>query len=472
MSVVNPSVFEPLADATDVYNTVNNLPISYWLFSQNTNYFGRLFGVVTGEQNQQDWTDFVVNHCLRDALWHQLHCVTEAAENFVGYNISPHFHTKTTSWMFGENFRVWPGVEEVDIEQQWSDIAGFDSVAISPFLDIIPTVTPGSPTTVAFPYALVDNPLNIILRRASDYGTYSIDRKIRPVRVGSDWVIALDDNTIPYTVGDTVLIQHVRYTYIEIETPTCSDGTPYPVYPGTNQIIPQAKVAEDIGGGFTRYWFYTYTLVDPAFYNNMVDLVEGDFYKLFQAIEFKCLKEVESKGILTRACKCQDCANCCACDAAIFQVSAKIVDAERGILSFCVDGELVLNEETLEYELVQTNLCNGIVRDNCHKYTLTFKYKTNPEILNERYQKAICDIENAIVHRTAAELPVIDCGCFLNQPDERLGFIFSQQESFGRTSVNSFTGTVTNSFKYGDMRGQQVYADIISKVPRFKFALL
>jgi hypothetical protein len=471
MSIVNTSVFDPNATPEEVYNIVNSLPVSYWLFSQNTNYFARLFGVLTGERNEQDWTDFTINHCLRDALWSTLRSITDDAENYVGYNLSTRYHKKTISFPFDKKIKVYPGIEITDVTQQWSDIVGYDQIVVDPFILRSATVNVGPPPTVEIPDNILDNPLNVILRRGSDNGTYSIDDTVIPFKSGSNWVLTLDNDTIPYTVGDDVNVQSVRYVYVDITPPiTCENGTIYPVYPGTNQIIPQAKPVQQLLNGDDRYWFYIYTLVDPAFYNNTVDLIDAEFYKLLPYISFKCLTEIELKGRLEKTCICPDCSGCrTCCEDQVFQVSTHVEDSERGIVSFCIDGELVVEDDV---EVLQPTSCNCLSCDSCHRYILTFYYKTNPDFLSERIQKGIGEIERAVVFRVAADLPIIDCGCFLNRPDERLGFIFRQQETFAKTSVNSFTGTVITLHDYGDLRGQRAYSEIIAKAPKLKAAFL
>jgi hypothetical protein len=468
MSIVNPAVFDPNMTDDEVYNLINMLPVTYGRFSSNTNYFGRLYGVLTGEANEQDWSDFTINHCLRDALWTTLRSVTDEAENFLGYNVSTRYHTREMDFPFDARRRTWPGIEAVDVEPQWNTVTGLNAVAISPFVLLNATVNIvlGKPE-VTIPDSLVDNPLNIILRRNSDNGTYSIDDTVKPRKSGSDWIVTLDNDTIAYNIADQVNVQHVKYVFVDIdpETDECDDGELYPVYPGTNQIIPQAKPYEVLGSGFRRYWLYSYSLVNPAFYNNTTNLVNGEFYKLLETIEFRCLTEVESKGLLTKSCVCEDCSDCC-CDSGTYQVTTKIVDAANGVVSFCIDGKF--DDEGV---LVPSE-CSCLSPDNCHDFKLTFKYKTNPNYLSERLQKAVSQVIRAIVFRTAADLPVIDCGCFLDDGKEKRGFIYYQQEMYGRTSINQLTGTVTNQFRYGDLRGQQAYADIISKVPKHKFALV
>ena len=133
--IINPSTFDSSMTANEVYQLVNTLPIGYSTLAQQMHYWGRLFGVITGEVNEQDWDEFVVNQCLRDSIWSTLRTVADEAENFLGYDVSRRYHNVITGFVdFNTNVRVRPGIEKVDYAPTFTAIPDTDTVAISPFL--------------------------------------------------------------------------------------------------------------------------------------------------------------------------------------------------------------------------------------------------------------------------------------------------------------------------------------------------
>lgn len=463
MSVVTPENFDSTLSESAVWQTVNTMPVSYRDFAFQGHYWGRMYGVITGEKNEQHWEGVVANQCLRDSLWRTLHEVTDQAEQQIGFHLSRRAITTQLQWNGELRLYTYPGIEAVDVVPQWSDVVGYEQVPVSPFIAQNVTVTPGSPNLVEIPEAVCSNPLEIFLRRDSDNGSYGIYTGVKPYRDGlGNWVVALDDN-IPYNILDQVNVQDTRYTYVDIDPADC-DGTLYPVYPGTNQIIPLAKPVEVLQGGQLRYWFYIYTLVNTAFYNYEVNLIDAEFYKLLEYISFKCYEEVPSPATLTVSCTC-GCESCAtSCEDAIYQLSTTIDKAQQGVLSFVIVGKYVegiLDESKCFVEPVG---CSST-------YTLRFSYITNPLYLPGVFRDVVPIVKRAIMHRSAAELPLVDCGCHLDDK-ERLGFIWKQQEMISSSTVRAFSGDITTHFKYGDLRGQLEYTDLMSKVPKYKFTLM
>ena len=318
---------------SDAYNLVNSLGISYLDFAIESHYYARLFGVLTA----CDWgcpdSSFVVNQCLRESLYRTLLAVQNDTENFVGYNITDRYHTETIDYPFGKLHSTFAGIDKVDIVPEWSTILGYDSVAVNYFLDTIvaPTVA-GGYTYFTVPVSLISNPREVVFRSTTTMRSYTLlNDGVYPKRNGANWEIAIDVGITPYD-GNPTYVQHCKYAVVEVAAPTCTDGTVYPVYKGTNQKIPLYK-QELIGGGLTRYWFYVYTLVDPAFFSETVNLENGEFYKMMTDIEFRCFKEVTSYAILTKTCNCN---GDCTCSDETYRVQTKIVNSETGVVDFCI----------------------------------------------------------------------------------------------------------------------------------------
>lgn len=468
MSVINPNTFRADLTNEEVYTILNTMGVDYFLFANHSHYYGRLYGVITGDDSYGDLAErtvadnFIVNECLREAVWRTLYNVQEETERYIGYNVSPRYHEETLDWCWERPYKTfWPGIELVDIEPSWSTIAGYDEIAVSPFVEIgLVAVLGVDGWVLTLDSDVVNNPNDVHIRRDSDNGTIPIKYENGYPRrnVGGDWEVILD-SSVGYS-GEVVNVQHTKYVFVDITPPTsleCS-GEVFPVYAGTNQIIKEAKPMQVVGSDH-RYWFYNYQLVDPSFYTETTNLLNGEFYKLLEFIEFKCFREVASKGTLTKTCRCES----CGCEDKRYEVTTTILDAAYGIVRFCVTGEI--DEEDVVTPL--SSGCCPIHDDNMSDWSLTFKYKTSPKRLKPHMAHAVSTVQRAILHKAAADLPVADCGCHVVA-----GFIWEQQKSFATVKVNTFTGERSEQFRYGDLQGQKVYAELIEKIPVYKYKLL
>lgn len=471
--IVTPNNFDSSISSDAVYQLINTLPIGYVGLSQQMHYWGRLFGVITGEVNEQDWDNFVINQCLRDSIWTTLRSTVDEAENFLGYNLSRRYHeVLKTSVTFNTTVRIMPGIESINRVPTYTIVPDTEVVNISPFILTGLTATAeGQRYFLLLPADVVDNPNDVLIRRSSDFAMYTPDPTRRPTRVGNDWKVYLDNQPTPYNGIDEISIQSVKYVYVDIPPTVLASGSLVPVFYGTKQIIPQAKPSQLLGSGDTRYWFYIWTMVDPAFYNRPVDLVSAEYYKLLPFISFvQYTEEIAYGELITTGSCCEDCGG----DERHYRIATNIIDAQRGVVSYSVMGELFDDDNDGVYERIDATCVDCVDRGLCPdlQYELRFGYITNPLNLDETLRLAISQILRAIIFRTAAELPLVDCGCWLYSEGEKMGFIARQQEVFGSTSTNVFTGTTSVSFQYGDLRGQKAYAEIMSKVPRVKYVFL
>lgn len=467
MSAIIPETFRQEYGLSEIYNIVNSLSVSYLDFAIESRYYNRMFGVTMPCDGDCDDGDFHVNSCLRESLWRTILAIQEQTENYVGYNFTDRYHTEIIEWTFRDYYKTaFPGISAIDIIPQWSTIAGATSVSFSPFIaeGLTPTVA-GGYTYVAIP-SFVGNPNEVVLRSSDTNGIYvKLQDRNFPRRVGDTWEIAIDIGITAYD-GEPINAMHCKYAFVDVDLEDlvpCEDGVVYPVYPNTNQIIPQARPYETPEVGVRRYWFYLYTLVDPVFEGQIVDLEQNDFYALLTEIEFRCLTEVSQKGILTKTCDCNDPYSNCNCEDTVYQVSVTIDNAAMGIVSFCVDGKFNDDDELIDLAACEKPL----LYDGSSSYQLIFSYKTSPDFLPVKFKNSINILRRAMMHRIAAELPVRDCCCELKK-----GFIFEQQRTYGTEKTNPFTSEVSMSFKYGDMHGQRVYADLLSTVPLFKVTVV
>jgi hypothetical protein len=453
MTAIDPNTqFTDLPTPEARWQEANSLFLSYHDFAVGSHLWDRMYGVISHLRESAPLEEFNTNICVREALWKVLREVTRNAEKAVGFNFSPMYHVSTIPFPWESFHRTaWPGIEAVDVIETWVDHNL--TVALSPFILNPVPMTVTTETYATIPRSLVGNPNELILRRESDYGTY----KIRSVRLnGTDWELTLDVKTIPYdALSDVVVAQHAKFCYVDVTLPTMT-GELYPVYSDTNQMIPQAKPYEDQGGGIRRYWFYPYAMVDPAFLVDEVNLTSGEFYKLLQSVEFRELQTTEQKARLYKRCIQESCTDC-DCEDVVYQMTTNIVNAAKGILAFTLDGKLTYDPDLDEWVL-SSEVCPTIDKDTKSTYELVFYYKTNPQNLSESHAEDLANMQRAILHKVAAELPVRDCGCALT-----LGFIFEAQQTYGKMT-RTFGGDTIVSTNYGDRHGQHVYREIINNV--------
>ena len=291
------------------------------------------------------------------------------------------------------------------------------------------------------------------MRDATTNGVYkTLKNATYPRRVGTDWEILIDTAITTVDGATEINVQDKNLAYVDITPPVCA-GTVHPVYPGTNQIIEQARDIEILPGDDERYWFYIWTLVDPIFYSENVDLENGEIYKLLPTIEFKCFEEIESKAILSKTVKDDECTSCID---RRYQYTTRIINREFPTVIFDYDGELD------ELDALDT----GAARpkwDSKNIWEMNVSYKTETDRLPPNVQNALQMVSNAIIHRVAAELPLKDCGC-----KETIGFIAEQQKSYVRSSVHPYSGEVTRNYFFGQLHGQLEYRHIMANVPSLK----
>lgn len=467
MTRVIYNAFDKNKSHEDIDTIVNTMPVDYTDFSAFTHYGGRMYGVLSGDDDFGDFGDFVVNACLREAVWRVLNTVQNDVEDRIGYNISPRYHRKVFEGDVTKTFLLdWPGLAIVDVKPEWFDIPSLSSVTVSPYLleDLEPTLNGTiNEYVLTLDSSVVKNPNDVILRNQTTNGIYHIKTAQRgyPRRnVGGDWEVVIDRGLSGYSVGDKITVQSKKFVYVDVTQPTLT-GEMFPVYLNSNQIIRQAKPRESLGSDVYRYWFFLWELVDENFYYETVSLLNNEFYKLYQTISFKEFRESESKAILYENCIC-DLENvcCCTCDSKKWQLTTKILNHAYSSVCFNVDGELVQNSETLLDELFTTH---RFVRSSGETYKIVLDYKTSPDQLAAKWVTNIPDLKRAITHRTAAELPLSDCGCKV-----KVGFIYEQQQSYGSVQFNPLTGDKISSFKYGDLHGQRVYAEVLDRQTNYK----
>lgn len=411
----------------------NNLLANLEVFSRIACLDGRGFGVITPCEE----CEIEFNTCIRRHLLENLISNQEKVEEQIGYNLTERWHVQEIVWD-GTPTRIqldWPGVVEVGVS---ANFESFDET-----YELSPYVIENAPVTdsgdgyciVELDSNLIENPRYAVIRDATDDSIYK-QQKIDgyPRRNGEgNWLVALDHS--PDCATLEVNVQHCKLMKVTIPTPVC-DGEIKAVRPGTLDVIPFAFGKDpEISGLNTTYWFNSWSLVDPAFMEEMVDLDHyGEFYKLLQEIEFACLTSEEAPTTVTTLdnCECTD------------------------LLTQTND---LINTEIL---FEQSSVIRISYQENCHcscvgkPVKLKIYYKTDPSYVVE--EGSLLALQEGIVYLTAAELPMDSCGCKVEK-----GFIAEAQKAFAEARINPITGETIFNIEFQQLNGQLVFRERIAK---------
>lgn len=477
MSEVNLNTFLPEMSDKDVWRLVNTMPVNYQDFAQISHLYARAYDVLTdaveggsadGDRTPYgvDWDEIRVNNCLREAVYRTLWTVTQDAELWAGFNFSKRYHYYEAPFpLHGKGVTPWPGVESLNTRLVCGDIPGFSEVPVNYQISPPPTLSLNETGRVIASFSATDNPnpRDVFVRKMDSGTILPEDEDIRPYprKVGGNWQIVLNNNFV--TPTEPVWGNNKKVVYVDIVMPVEGEDYPemgevLPVYPGTEQQIPLAAPPRLLEDGRTRWTFWVYTLVNPDFGYEKVDLIRGDFYKMLETISFKYFLEVTSPFEVVFSVGNQQ---------SVVHASTVVVDASRGVYqilhgkdkSLCTDPCTLFTSEQMRDLKCG---CSSGPDGNPVTVTIRYWYKTNPDCLNEIYRNQIPGLRQAIAYRTAAELPVRDCGCYL-----KVGFIAEQQTMMTPESVNPYTGIQIQRFDLGKMLGTLRYDSLMEKVTRF-----
>lgn len=467
MSVIDPSLILPHLSSEEAWNLINALPVSYLDFARHTYYYHRLYDVLTGDNAgvhldpQGQGSGMVINDCFRQSLWRTLIGVTNEAESWLGYNFSARYHYEETTFPPGGKAQTrWPGVEAMSVKLEWEEIAGYGPFDIDPLCVYDATVdTPGSDPILRAPASYFENPADVIVRDADTNNVVrTLTRTGYPRLDNGDWLIPLDLKH--YIQANGVNLQHRKYLFLDIVNPILSAGqSAFPVYPDTNQIIQEAKPPTPIGGGAYRHTFYIYTLVAPSFAWEQVNLLAGEHYKLYSQIEYKARAEVAAhpQVIWTKGGTSQTISTTELEDDEIrVDVTLVPVQSEPGVYHIAFGDEVYCTMEELWCAVTE---CTQDVPEHC---TLRFYYKTNPTHLPQDRSQSLGVGRQAILHKVAADVPVVDCGCRIP-----IGFIWEAQQRYDEVLMKPYQGFEIRTAKYERTRGRLEYDKLIGSMDTY-----
>jgi len=476
MTKIQRDDFDAYMSDEEIWDTANQLLVDYFQFSKISNLKHRAYGVqirsrttLNPDSGVIEYDEEYINDCVRSAIWRTLHSVESDTEKRLGYGFTPKYRVDTIPFpRKGKFFFPSPGVEAINVQQTWSTIDGYDDEATNDYLITSATVdVSGDQATVRLPVDVVFNPEDVIIRDNATGSAFIRDNALPITRTAAAtdyWNYPIKQTTTPYN-GETINVQGIKYTYVDITPPTIPAGaTLVPVYPGTNQIIPQYKDFETLVGGDYRFWFPVHVLVHPDFrFDTTVSLVDAEFYKLYPSIEFRYYEEEtvypelvvvakNESGVVTEYTYQYD-------PTSLVDHSypeLKLIYNDSGLAHF------VFNDETCDtvnpFELFpNADVLNPI------SVRLKLYYKTNPRFMEDRYQAQLSGLQRLIAQKVAAELPLADCGCKISK-----GFIAQQQTGYMDSYMNPFTGTTVEKFAYGNLHGQVAFEEFLRNVDYYR----
>lgn len=430
---------------------VNGLLVDVHDFSEIACLEGKGYGVTTICNS----CGITINDCARRKLVEALIAAQATTEELLGFDLTPHYHVEEFFWGGERRIQLQhPGIATVNISRSYTTVGTYP---ISPYvIDDVPMIDSGNGFCIAtLDGTVVKNPNEVWIRNV-DTGERAATQQVNgyPKRVAGNWQVAMSRTPAAPACndGETYGAQHCKYMLVDIPNNlVCSGGTILPCYPNSNQLIPLAKPVEAVGSDY-RYWFHPWVLVDSAFADDDVSLVDGEFYKLLEEITFKCVKDVTTAPVLTMqglddlGCQVE------------FEVSEgdvvlTIVDAKNSVLEVYAED-------------VHCPLCGRWVMScGCHQqypFKLRVYYKTDPSVLGMYpYMGALKD---GIANLVAASLPLSECNCPLDPED--YSFIAKAQKAYTDVRINPVTGTESWNLKFGNLHGQLVYAEKLSTVPK------
>lgn len=446
---IDAFALDPNFTQAELDQKLNALYVDLLDFSQIACLDGRMFGVRTS----CDTCEFEMNACVRNHAVHALISTQELAEEELGFNLTRRYHVEEIDWPGDAVIQTqWPGIAAIDVRQEFSSIDAFGPFAVSPYVeeDVLLADSGSGYCIATVDRTVVDNPSKITFRddNGKVYPTQEIDGYPRRNEDGN-WEIALGKTPAAPACETTLHAQHCHYMYVDTPiTDECEDGTIVPVYPESNQIIPQARARQVVGENW-RWWFYAWSLVDAAFAAEEVNLQRGQFYKLLQEIEFKCVTEVEAFPVVTwQKWDCE---------------TESWVHTEE---TLTLDSEV----ENKKYGFILINTGDiDCAADKGRLIKVRYSYKTDPAVINRT--GGLFSLREAIAYHAAATLPLSSCGCEISETQR--GFIPDAQKAYTDVRVNHISGETIYVLKFGNLYGQLVFGERLSQIsPYEKLALL
>lgn len=447
---------------------LNSAALSFFGFSKVSALNHRMYGVIStyidADTTREELKSFIVNGCVRSAIWRTLQSVQADIESIMGYALSPRFHAIEIPLPMTPKFSLpQPAVKALNVKRLWTTVADLEDTPVSPFLPGAATMNFVSGAWMAqVPTALVRNPDTVFLRTSNDNGALRLSQ-VMPKRVGGNWEILIVGSGSAYDGVTPVLIQDQNVCRVTVPTPVLPAGTTLePVYTDTHQIIPYRSRTVN-NDNTTTFELYTYALVDPSFNEGVFDLVKGEFYKLLPVIDFAYQMVAPAYAELHVTGDCGE--------AFVYRYNPleptnlhypelRLVNAALGVVQLCTDN--------VEWASCRRMLDVFVPRSvNILTTTLKVWYQTDPILLPATYLDQVSGAVQASYAKVAADLPIRDCNCKIE-----VGYISSMQSAYGTEYISPTTQVQIFKSEYGQLHGQVMYKVFVDKLRLYRRPIL
>ncbi len=358
------------------------------------------------------------------------------------------FHTK------------FPSLESVNVIEQLTFLV---NLHISPYIIHDVEVVLDATSTfweAHFNKTLAQNPKEVMLRDFDTDEQFDWQEVSQyPDSNAYDWIMpignAMTTSNTDYAAGGSKQAALQHYELMMAEIPTIS-GTSLDdivaLHPNSNQILPFAKPPEEVivdGEIKWRFWFYSWMMGRPEHSGETLDLVAGEFYKLYDTIELFVRSEVTQNGLIHYR-KIKD--NCLAGFPEYTYASQAtpftLLDPESGAVTY-------------------DSIADDISYVPHQRYRSEVYYKINPFQDTLLFSNAIEESRRAIAAKTAATINLESCGCkpkIFTNPGEGLDFIAEMQKDYTIENISALTGSVAVNYRYGHRHGDFIFAEMMDRI--------
>lgn len=499
----------------------NQMPLTPDYFSQFTCEGKRSTGVIThldvcdecSSPSEIISTD-LLNGCVRKQLWYYLFMVTQELEAELHWTLSPRLVTDTITPRAGRHYQTYyGGISDPMAAVAYEALAEKALVEFWIIRDYVPTPAWDGSYYFDVPVDLVSNPDHIMIAEQGPNNMPERGVKIvasdflyPPRRNGTDWRIQVSGGKFGASGGVittkfSVFNPDYAFVYIPDTAVATTPDNPIlpnapfitgstsilPVYPGTVQAIPVVYDADETynGSNHHRYRVRLTHLVDQSFSGDTINLAQAEFYKLLTELDLMAFGKQFAPAVISYSdqvrynqdgawaytlgftdvddydgiVQSQDTTYACVevLDSVRGLIAVKPVNLETdtlGDLVWDTTGRAVMEELTICETLPSTGEPKNV----------RISYAVDPYAAGLNVSSAIETLRYAIACRTAAELPLDDCGCKVD-----CGFI-AQMRQYLDTTVYTPTGGKIVALRHGKQEGQQVFTKALDEAPRVRRA--
>lgn len=445
---------------------INELPVNLLDFALISNLRHRVYGFrLFGTNECLDGC--CLNDLARESVWRHLFGVQQYLISNKRIAIAPmyieetaHFDRDATTF-----FTKFAALSATNIIETFEFIT---NLTINPFVqeDVALSIN-GSYIEARFDRSKAPNPEKVILRDHTDYTQFEFQAVAGyPKKEGSNWVMVVGNSmeqsyaTDPTTQVD---LQDYEYVVVDIVNDATLDLTKLVAFhPNSDQVLDFAKPPERVVVGDTtyiRFWFYVWTLGRPEFKDKYIDMVEAEFFKIYDSIPL--YKRVEEEQIATLYVD-QSTELDYACDVTTSDLDLettssawiKIVNKEEGIVRYTE----IYNTTEPPADPVYKVKTNG--QPYGRRYKIKHYYKVDPFAEEGLILYSLEELRRAIVAKVAATIELEACNCVCASND----YIKAMQAEYTTEYISSVSGSLAVNYYYGRRRGDLIFAEVLKNL--------